>query len=180
MKSTTELFFALLVALVSINHLTEGFAMVPMIRANTFAPRSSVIGSTKQTKKFMFSGSGAVSTDEDPEKEKQIESAAKAMGMTAADYKLIMKAQEDMMNALNSLRVSGASASGEVMVELDGNAPPKSVKISITENGKALGKAKLEKEVLAALKEANAAARDGQMGVLKRMNDAVTQGAMGK
>lgn len=117
----------------------------------------------------MFSGSGTPGED-DPEKDKQMEAAAKQMGFTLKEYKLVMKMQKQLADDVSALRVTGGSEDKGVTVELDGNSPPNHLVVSITDDGKALGKAGLEKELLAAIKAATEASKKGQEEAIKKMN----------
>jgi DNA-binding protein YbaB len=152
------------------------------VMGRTGYSRHSSSSTGSSTSRFMFGGSGVSPLEEDddlnvavdPEKESQLEATAKAMGITVKEYKLILKSQETMQKALNSLRVSGGN-SATVMVELDGNSPPKHLKVSVTEDGKALGKATLEKELVSALKQAGEAAKKGQADVMRQMQEDIAK-----
>uniref|UniRef100_A0A7S0AXB4 Peptidylprolyl isomerase n=1 Tax=Minutocellus polymorphus TaxID=265543 RepID=A0A7S0AXB4_9STRA len=120
-----------------------------------FAPASSA--SSRQavgTQRNMFSGAGeaAPKEDGDPEEAKQMEDMAAAMGMSVQEYQLGVGARVRMEGQLDEMRITGGDAAKGVTVEKDGNTPAKHLVITVTEEGKALGKAELEKELVAALK----------------------------
>lgn len=182
MEKISDLFFVLLIAVMSTSYLSLGFGGLT-IRSSTSSSYFSGVMSSKtgsSTAHFMFGGSGVSPLEEDedlnvdPEKESQLEATAKAMGISVKEYKLILKSQENMQKALNALRVSGGN-SGTVTVEMDGNSPPKYLKVSVTDDGKALGKAALEKEIVTALKQAGEAARKGQADVMKQMQEDIAK-----
>lgn len=191
MKEIFKLFWVLTVVVVLMSTNCIGFGGLTPIGFHKNCPSlthvvmgrtsSSCTGSTS-TSHFMFGGSGVSPLEEDddlnvavdPEKESQLEATAKAMGITVKEYKLILKSQENMQKALNSLRVSGGN-SATVMVEIDGNSPPKHLKVSVTEDGKALGKASLEKELVSALKQAGEAAKKGQADVMRQMQEDIAK-----
>lgn len=101
---------------------------------------------------------------------KQMEQMAKAMGMTVEEYQLGMNARIRMETDINNLRVVGGDESKGVTVERDGNSPPKYLKVTITEEGKAkLGKAGVEKEVVAALKSAGEKSKKGREQAQQKM-----------
>lgn len=107
----------------------------------------------------MFGGAGAgVPSEDRPEELKQMEDAAKQMGMSLEEYKLGMTARARLVEALNAARVYGGSKD-TVSVERDGNNPPTHLEITITDAGKALGKEKLSAELVKALKSASDASR---------------------
>jgi len=151
--------------------LAGDYAMGFVVRPT--AP-SFVANIPSTTQRNMFGGTGAT-PEADPEKEAQIEAAAKSMGFTVKEYKLVLKMQENLANAVNSLRVTGGSVVKGVTVELDGNSPAIHIKISITDAGKALGKAMLEKELVSALKEATDAAKKGQQTAIQKMNQDIAE-----
>ena len=105
----------------------------------------------------MFSGGALdVEEEEDDEKRTQIEQMAKAMGMTVEEYQLGMNARLRMEDAINNLRVVGGDVTTMgVSVERDGNMPPRHLVVTVTDAGKAMGKAKLEKNIVDALKSAS-------------------------
>ena len=67
-----------------------------------------------------------------------------------------------MGESINNLRVTGGDAAKGVTVERDGNSPPQHLVVTITDEGKALGKAALEKEIIAALKTSNELSKKGR------------------
>jgi DNA-binding protein YbaB len=76
-----------------------------------------------------------------------------------------MRMEED----INNLRVTGGDASKGVTVERCGNSPPKHLVINITEDGKAMGKAALESELVAALKSASEQSKKGREKAQQKM-----------
>ncbi|KAL7466543.1 hypothetical protein ACHAXS_006840 [Conticribra weissflogii] len=137
-----------------------------------------------QLKLNMFSGSSLdVEEEEDDEKREQIEKMAKAMGMTVEEYQLGMNARTRMETAINEVRVIGGDPAKGVSVERDGNMPPKHLVVTVTEEGKALGKEKLEKMLVEALKgasEKGKVARDeAQKDMMKYISESMKKmGAM--
>lgn len=127
----------------------------------------------------MFSGGALdVEEEEDDEKRTQIEQMAKAMGMTVEEYQLGMNARLRMEDAINNLRVVGGDATTMgVTVERDGNISPRHLVVTVTDAGKALGKAKLEKNIVEALKSAgdkSAVGRnEAQKDMMKYISDSM-------
>jgi hypothetical protein len=123
--------------------------------ASAFVPSSSLNHQKRSvvTAHYMFSGAGAGMPSEDnPEQEKMIEKAAAQMGMSVAEYKLGVSARMRLTEQLDSARVS--QGSDAVKVERDVNNPPKYIEVTITDDGKALGKDKLSQELVSAFKKA--------------------------
>lgn len=117
----------------------------------------------------MFGGAGAgVPSEDRPEEMKQMEEAAKQMGMSVEEYKLGMSARVRLVEALNKARVFGGNKD-TVSVERDGNNPPTFIQVSITDAGKALGKEKLSSELVSALKTASDKSRETRTEEQKRM-----------
>mmetsp|Transcript_22336 Transcript_22336/g.54104 ORF Transcript_22336/g.54104 Transcript_22336/m.54104 type:complete len:175 (-) Transcript_22336:405-929(-) len=136
--------------------------------------RTSAIARPQQTCSVvglnMFSGGALdVEEEEDDEKRAQIEQMAKAMGMTVEEYQLGMNARLRMEDSINDLRVVGGDASTGVSVERDGNMPPKHLVVTVTEEGKAMGKEKLEKSIVEALKSASEKSKVGRDEAQKDM-----------
>lgn len=127
----------------------------------------------------MFSGGALdVEEEEDDEKRTQIEQMAKAMGMTVEEYQLGMNARLRMEDAINNLRVVGGDATTTgVTVERDGNMPPRHLVVTVTDAGKALGKAKLEKNIIEALKSASdksaVGRNEAQKDMMKYISDSM-------
>jgi hypothetical protein len=127
----------------------------------------------------MFSGGALdVEEEEDDEKRTQIEQMAKAMGMTVEEYQLGMNARLRMEDAINNLRVVGGDATTMgVTVERDGNMPPRHLVVTVTDAGKALGKAKLEKNIVEALKSASdksaVGRNEAQKDMMKYISDSM-------
>jgi hypothetical protein len=131
------------------------------------SPRSRMM--LHPTQHFMFGGAGAgVPSEDKPEELKQMEDAAKQMGMSLEEYKLGITARSRLVEALNAARVFGGNKD-TVSVERDGNNPPTHLKITITDAGKALGKEKLSTELVKALKTASDASRQTRSEEQKRM-----------
>mmetsp|Transcript_8394 Transcript_8394/g.15252 ORF Transcript_8394/g.15252 Transcript_8394/m.15252 type:complete len:177 (-) Transcript_8394:271-801(-) len=118
----------------------------------------------------MFSGGALdVEEEEDDEKRAQIEQMSKAMGMSVEEYQLGMNARLRMEDNINELRVVGGEESTGVTVERDGNMPPRHLVVTVTEEGKAMGKDRLEKAIVDALKDANEKSKEGRDGAQKEM-----------
>jgi len=118
----------------------------------------------------MFSGGALdVEEEEDDEKRAQIEQMAKAMGMSVEEYQLGMNARLRMEDAINDLRVVGGEEASGVTVERDGNMPPRHLVVTVTEEGKAMGKVRLEKAVTDALKGASEKSKVGRDEAQKNM-----------
>jgi hypothetical protein len=123
----------------------------------------------KATQHHMFGGAGAgVPNEDNPEELKQMEAAAKQMGMSLGEYKLGVSARMRLVQQLDAARVKGGS-DATVSVERDGNNPPKYMVISITDAGKALGKDALSAELIKALKTASDASRVSRTNAQKEM-----------
>mmetsp|Transcript_30668 Transcript_30668/g.35240 ORF Transcript_30668/g.35240 Transcript_30668/m.35240 type:complete len:169 (-) Transcript_30668:3-509(-) len=137
---------------------------------SAFAPSSITARRQILTQRQMFSGAGAAAPKEDDEgKLAEMERVAKAMGMSIEEYQLGMNARVRMEEDINKLRVTGGDASKGVTVERDGNSPPKHLEINVTEDGKALGKAGLEQELVAALNDAGEKSKVGRQEAQKGM-----------
>lgn len=123
----------------------------------------------------MFSGGALdVEEEEDDEKRAQIEQMSKAMGMSVEEYQLGMNARLRMEDAVNDLRVVGGEESTGVTVERDGNMPPKHLVVTVTDEGKAMGKVKLEKTIVEALKSASEKSKGGRDAAQKDMMDYIS------
>ncbi len=138
---------------------------------NAFAPCATrSVATTTTTQRNMFSGAGAAAPKEDEEGQMaEMEKIAKAMGMSVEEYQLGMNARVRMENDINSLRVTGGDESKGVTVERDGNSPPKHLVITVTDDGKALGKEALEKELVSALNDAGEKSKVGRQEAQKKM-----------
>ena len=120
-----------------------------------FAPASaSARQSPSAIQRNMFSGAGeaAPKEDGDPEETKRMEEMAAAMGMSVQEYQLGVGARLRMEKQLDELRLTGGDEAKGVTVERDANTPSKHLVVNVTEEGKALGKEGLEKELILALK----------------------------
>ena len=160
------------------------YAFAPALsnsHSNTVISRSS-FPSVSCPPLNMFSGSSLdVEEEEDDEKRTQIEQMAKAMGMSVEEYQLGMNARSRMEKSINDLRVVGGQ--GGVTVERDGNMPPKHLVVTVTDEGKAMGKAKLEKALVDALKSASEKSKvgrdDAQKDMMKYISESMKKmGAM--
>jgi hypothetical protein len=127
----------------------------------------------------MFSGGALdVEEEEDGEKSTQIEQMAKTMGMTVEEYQLGMNARLRMEDAINNLRVVGGDATTMgVTVERDGNMPPRHLVVTVTDAGKAMRKARLEKNIVEALKTASdksaVGRNEAQKDMMKYISDSM-------
>ena len=122
----------------------------------------------------MFSGSTLdIEEEEDDEKRAQIETMAKTMGMSVEEYQLGMNARVRMEEAISSMRVVGGEDGATV--ERDGNMPPRHLVVTVTEEGKALGKEKLEKTIVEALKSANEKSKVGRDEAQKNMMQYISE-----
>ena len=136
--------------------------------AFTVVPGASARKNTL-TRQNMFGGAGAgVPSEDNPEELKKMEDAAKQMGMSLEEYKLGINARQRMTEQLNAVRVTAGSPN-TVAVERDGNNPPKYLEITITEEGKALGKDAVSAELIKALKSASDSSRTSRMEAQKNM-----------
>merc|ERR1719223_292139 len=137
---------------------------------------TTVIPSSKRslssdTNCYMFGGAGAGTPTEDdnnPEAETGIKQAAAAMGMSTEEYKLAMRAREQLVEAMNNKIVSAGNAD-TILIERDVNNPPKKFEVTITESGKALGRVAVSKELVNALKKCSEAAAEGRKEAQQEM-----------
>lgn len=130
----------------------------------------STVSSSSSSLNMFSGGATDLEEEEDDEKRAQIESMAKAMGMSVEEYQLGMNARLRMEDAVNDLRVIGGDESTMgVTVERDGNMPPKHLVVTVTEEGKAMGKVKLEKNIVDALKSASEKSKVGRDEAQKDM-----------
>jgi len=145
-------------------------ASVLITNVSAFTPSYASSSRSIMTQRNMFSGAGAAAPMEDDEgKVAEMEKVAKAMGMSLEEYQLGMNARARMEQDINDLRVTGGDASKGVSVERDGNSPPKHLVINVTDEGKAMGKAALEKELVSALKDAGEKSKEGRQEAQKKM-----------
>lgn len=123
------------------------------------------------TQRNMFSGAGdAAPKEDDPEAMENLEKMASAMGMSVEEYQLGVRARMRMEEDIANIRVSAGDADKGVTVERDGNQPPQHLVVTVTDDGKALGKEALEKELVAALKSAgDEAAKERNQAQAKMM-----------
>ena len=109
----------------------------------------------------MFSGAGEETPKEDESGQlAEMERIAKAMGMSLEEYQLGMNARMRMEKDIEELRVTAGD--DLVKVERCGNSPPKHLIITVTDEGKALGKADLETKLLKCLKDASDEGKKGR------------------
>jgi hypothetical protein len=151
--------------------LAVGCALfVSQASAFSVAPMSnSMMQANTQTQLHMFSGGGAGAAPEDNEEEMaKVEASATAMGMSVSEYQLAMNARTQLAATLDNTTVK-AGKKGEVFVEKDLNGPPKNLQITITEEGKALGKDVVSKELVKALKATSEEAKIGRAEAQKSM-----------
>ena len=126
--------------------------------------RSSTRISTRQS---MFTGAGDGAA-ESPEEAKKLEEAAKAMGMSVDEYKLGMNARVRLTETMSSARITGGDP-GKVSVERDAHNPPQFLEVTITEDGKGLGKDEVSKQLVAALKSTSEEAKTKRAEAQKDM-----------
>lgn len=127
--------------------------------------------SSSSTQRHMFGGAGAgtpTEDEEDPQAEAGLEAAAASMGMSADEYKLAMRAREQLMKTMDSKIVTAGSAD-TILVERDVNNPPKKFDVTITEAGKALGRDEVSKKLVDALKKGSEAAAKGRTEAQQEM-----------
>lgn len=122
--------------------------------------------SLSSTRLNMFGGSGDEEVSE--EEEAKIEQAAKAMGFSVGEYKLVLRMQKQLSDAVNDMRCTAGS--GDVKVTMDGNSPPSFLEIEVSESAKASGVKAVETGLVAAFKEASAEAKKGQQAAVQKMN----------
>jgi hypothetical protein len=116
---------------------------------------------TVSTERFMFGGSGGGAPLEDnPEMQKAMEQGAAALGMSVDEYSLGMKARMKFEADISSLRLS--SGNSDIGVQVDGNAPPAHLVVTITDAGKAKGADVVSKELVSAFKSVNEKAKKGR------------------
>ena len=94
--------------------------------------------------------------------------AAAAMGMSAEEYKLAMRAREQLVKSMDAKMVKGGNAD-TVLVERDVNNPPKQLDITITEAGKELGRDALSKKLVDAINKGSEEARKGRQECQQEM-----------
>ena len=107
-------------------------------------------------------------SEDDTEELKKMEEAAKAMGMTLDEYKLGVRARMKLSEELDKARIKAGSAD-KVGVERCANNPPKLLEITITEDGKKLGKEEVSKQLVTALKTASDDSRKIRMDAQESM-----------
>ena len=136
----------------------------------TVAPNSKAC-STSPTQQYMFGGAGAGSPTEDdvtPEQEAQLQAAAAQMGMSVDEYKLAMRAREQLVKSMDS-KIFTVGDADTVQIERDANNPPRKFDVTITEAGKALGREEVSKQLVAALSKGSEAAAKGRQEAQQEM-----------
>ena len=134
--------------------------------SRTFAPQTSKVAPLS-TSLNMFGGSGDAGEELGEEEEAKIEAAAKAMGFSVAEYKLVLRMQKQLSDSVNTMRCSAGS---DVKVTIDGNSPPNFLEIEVSESAKSGGASAVETGLIAAYKEAAAESKKGQQEAVKKMN----------
>jgi len=133
----------------------------------TFNPTTN---SVTTTQRHMFGGTGkGLAVEGDDEQIKQDTAIASAMGMSIEEYQLGMQARAKMEADITAIRATGGDAAKGVTVERDGNSPPKHLVVTVTDDGKALGKEALEKAVVKALADSTVASKKGREEAQKGM-----------
>jgi hypothetical protein len=131
-------------------------------------PSSSCI-SISSTQRYMFGGAGGGSpTEDDPEMEASIVQGAAAMNMSVDEYKLAMRAREQLVKTMDS-KIVNAGDKDTIFVERDVNNPPRKFDITITEAGKALGREAVSKDLVNTLEKAKTAAGKGRQEAQQEM-----------
>lgn len=147
--------------------LATATAFAPMTTPNSIATPTTT---TTTTQRHMFGGTGkGLAIEDDDEKVAQDTQMAAAMGMSLEEYQLGMQARMKMEEDISNVRAVGGDASKGVTVERDGNSPPKHLVVTVTDDGKALGKKALEKELVSALKKATDESKKGREEAQKGM-----------
>mmetsp|Transcript_9811 Transcript_9811/g.18456 ORF Transcript_9811/g.18456 Transcript_9811/m.18456 type:complete len:166 (+) Transcript_9811:133-630(+) len=152
------------------SYLVSSILALAIGSTSAFAPVATTFFKKQHslTQHNMFSGAGAAAPKEDDEGQlKEMEKIAKAMGMSLEEYQLGINARMRMESEINELRVK--SGDDKVSVERCGNSPPKHLVITVTDEGKALGKAALEEKLVAALKDASSKSKKGREQAQQKM-----------
>jgi len=127
--------------------------------------------SSPLTKQFMFGGDGGGDVG-DEEQEAQIEAAAKQMGFSVGEYKLVLKMQKQLADSVNIMRCTAGS---DVKVTVDGNSPPAFLEIEVSDATKSKGSAAIETAFISAFKEAAAESKKGQAEAVQKMNKDIAE-----
>ena len=142
--------------------------------ASAFAPAAKFSTKNSLIQKNMFSGAGAASPKEDDQGQlAEMERIAKAMGMSIDEYQLGINARMRMETDISELRVKVGD--DKVSVERCGNSPPQHLVITVTDEGKALGKAALEEKLVASLKEASTQSKKGREQAQQKMMQFISE-----
>jgi len=131
------------------------------------------------TQQNMFGGGASPLAEDDDdysdEEQANIDAAAKQLGFSAGEYKLVLKMQKTLGDSVDALRVTGGDEATGVTITMDGNSPPKFLEVAISEDGKNSGKTSLEKSIIKALKDANEEAKKGQQAAVQKMNTEIAE-----
>ena len=90
------------------------------------------------------------------------------MGMSVNEYKLGVAARVRLTEGMDGARIT-AGDSGTVAIERDAHNPPKYLKVTITEDGKTLGKEEVGKSLVSALKSSAEEAKTKRAELQKDM-----------
>lgn len=125
---------------------------------------------SSSTQKYMFGGAGAGPTEDeiDPEEEAGLAAAAAQMGMSVEEYRMAMRAREQLVKSMDSKIVTVGDAD-TVQIERDVNNPPRKFEVTITEAGKALGREEVSKKLVEALSKGSDAAAKGRQEAQQEM-----------
>ena len=147
------------------------FALVALMStaASAFSPAPAFASSISSTTLSMFGGGGdgAMKEDADPEERLAIETAAKSMGMSPAEYQLGLNARTKFETAIGDLRYTAGN--DDIKIEVDAKSPPTHLVITITDAGKAKGKEALSTELKAAFKQTSNDSRAGRQAAQNDM-----------
>lgn len=149
--------------------------------ASAFAPafvsRPVTVAAPTELSMFGGGGDGALLEDDDPEKMKAMEDAAKSMGMSVGEYQLGIKARMKFEKEISDMRFSAGN--DDIGLEVDGKSPAGFLEIKISEAGKAKGKDAISTELTAAFKTTSNNGRDGraeaQKGMMKYIQEQMKQ-----
>lgn len=119
----------------------------------------------------MFGGDGGGEIG-DEEQEAQIEAAAKQMGFSPGEYKLVLKMQQQLADSVNTMRCTAGS---DVKVTMDGNSPPAFLEIEVGDDVKGQGAAAVEKAFISAFKDAANESKKGQAEAVQNMNKDIAE-----
>jgi hypothetical protein len=138
--------------------------------ASAFAPASvqrTVVAPTTELSMFGGGGDGALLEDDDPEKMKAMEAAAKSMGMSVDEYQLGIKARMKFEKEIGEMRFKAGN--DDIGVEVDGKSPAGFMEIKLSSDGKAKGKDAISNELTAAFKKVSTDGKNGRAEAQKGM-----------